>query len=139
MGKVKEKEIIAGSHTWFYREAQPTGEARSVPILLLHGLVSQSYSWREVLPTLAEQGFRAIAPDWLGCGYSEKPDRLDFAYSPSVLMQGFGLFLAALEIETCAIVTQGFLGHLGIQYALDHPEQVERLAIFNAPIFRNAK
>jgi pimeloyl-ACP methyl ester carboxylesterase len=139
MGKVKAQEILAGEHAWFYRESLPLGEPIGLPVILLHGLVSQSYSWREVLPALSAQGFRAIAPDWLGGGYSEKPDRLDFAYSPQVLMQELGKFLAALEIETCTIVAQGFLGHLGIQYALEHPEQVDRLAIFNAPIFRSAK
>lgn len=134
-----ENWLEVGSYTWLYREAEPFTANDRPPVILLHGLVSQSYSWREVLPALAEQGLRAIAPDWLGCGYSSKPDRRDFAYTPNAFMDALEAFVKTLEIERFSLVTQGFLGSVGIQYALRHPEQIDRLAIFNAPIFQTAK
>lgn len=134
-----EKRLEVGSLTWFYREAEPNNPGDRSPVVLLHGLVSQSYGWREVLPALAEQGFRAIAPDWIGCGYSSKPDRREFDYTPDTLMQALEDFVKTLGIERFSLVAQGFLGSVGIQYALRHPEQIDRLAIFNAPIAQTAK
>lgn len=133
------KRIEVGSLGWFYREAEPTNESSRTPVILLHGLVSQGYSWRNVLPGLAEQGFRAIAPDWIGCGYSSMPDRRDFAYTPDAFIAALEALIAQLGFEKVSIVAQGFLGSVGIQYALRHPEQVERLAIFNCPIAQSAK
>lgn len=134
-----EQQVIkAGKFEWFYREAKPRGEVRS-PVILLHGLVSQSYGWRNVLPALAEYGFWAIAPDWLGSGFSEKPDRRDFSYQPAVFVAALAEFLQALEIEQCSLVVQGFLGSVGLQYALQNPERVERIAILNSPITTAAK
>lgn len=130
--------IKAGKFEWFYREAKPTGEVKST-VILLHGLVSQSYSWRHVLPALAEYGFHAIAPDWLGSGFSEKPGQRDFAYTPAAFVAALHEFLQALEIKQCSFVVQGFLGSVGLQYALQHPESIERIAVFNSPITTTAK
>ena len=120
--------------TWFYREALPLNSSDRLPVVLLHGIPAQSYSWRAVLPALANQGFRAIAPDWLGFGFSAQPDRRDFAYTPEAFLQGLEGFLQALSIERFTLVVQGFLGSVGLQYALRHPEQIYRLAILNAPL-----
>lgn len=136
---VEQNILEVGSLTWVYREAQPEPATDRTPVILLHGLVSQSYSWRNVLPTLEEQGFRAIAPDWIGCGNSGKPDKRDFAYTPDAYVQALADFIEMLGLEKVAIVAQGFLGSVGIQYALRHPDRVERLAIFNAPIAQTAK
>nr|WP_199290345.1 alpha/beta fold hydrolase [Leptolyngbya sp. FACHB-36] len=124
---------------WFYRDVQPTGTRDRLPVVLLHGLPAQSYSWRNVLPALAAQGFPAIAPDWIGYGFSAQPDRRDFAYTPDAFIEALGHFLAALEISRCSLVVQGFLGSVGVQYALRHPEQIDRLAILNAPVTTAAK
>jgi pimeloyl-ACP methyl ester carboxylesterase len=136
---IAEQTVLANGLTWFYRELQPSGDTSRLPVLLLHGLVSQSYSWRQVMPTLAQQGFRTIAPDWLGHGFSDKPDRRDFDYTPAALMASLGDFLDALEVPRVHLVAQGFLGSVGIQYALAHPDRVDRLAIINAPIGPGAK
>lgn len=133
------KRIEVGSLNWFYRDAEPVSASDPTPIILLHGLVSQGYSWRNVLPALGAEGFRAIAPDWIGCGYSSMPDRRDFAYTPDKFIAALEELIAAFKFEKVSIVAQGFLGSMGIQYALRHPEQVERLAIFNCPIFQTAK
>jgi pimeloyl-ACP methyl ester carboxylesterase len=126
--------IEVGDLTWFYREAVPLNSSDRLPVVLLHGIPAQSYSWRAVLPALANQGFRAIAPDWIGSGFSAQPDRRDFAYTPEAFLQGLEGFLQAMAIERFALVVQGFLGSVGLQYALRHPEQIDRLAILNAPL-----
>lgn len=93
--KVTEQQIEVGGLQWFYREGLPVQERGLPPVLLLHGIPSQSYSWREVLPVLAEQGLRAIAPDWIGSGFSSKPEPRDFGgYTPEAYLK------ALAEIET---------------------------------------
>ena len=138
-GAIAEHTVFVGLYTWFYRELQPLGDTPRLPVLLLHGLVSQSYSWRQVMPGLAQQGFRTIAPDWIGHGFSEKPDRRDFPYTPESLVVALASFIDALELPQVHLVAQGFLGSVGIQYALGHPDRVDRLVIINAPVSVGSK
>ena len=134
-----ENKIKVGSLEWFYRESLPIGTSDLLPVLLLHGLPSQSYSWRNIIPALASQGTRAIAPDWIGFGFSSKPEKRDFAYTPDAFMKALEAFIKALELEHFSLVVQGFLGSVGLQYALHHPEQIANLAILNTPISTTAK
>jgi pimeloyl-ACP methyl ester carboxylesterase len=136
---IQEHKITVNSLEWFYREAEPIGQTDLLPVLLLHGLVSQSYSWRNILPALAKQGTRAIAPDWIGYGFSSKPEKRDFAYTPDAFITALEGFIKALELQRFSLVVQGFLGSVGLQYALRHPEQIANLAIINTPITSAAK
>jgi pimeloyl-ACP methyl ester carboxylesterase len=136
---ITEELIEVGSLKWFYRNAEPVNPTDKPPVVLLHGLPSQSYSWRNVLPALTEYGFRAVAPDWIGFGFSAQPDRRDFAYTPDAYVEALSEFLTALEIDRCSLVVQGFLGSVGLQYALRHPDRIERLAVLNAPITPEAR
>jgi len=136
---ITENKIKAGSLEWFYRQAEPIGRSDLLPVILLHGLPSQSYSWRHLLPALAEQGTRAIAPDWIGFGFSEKPDKRDFAYTPDAYITALEEFIQALELKHFSLVVQGFLGSVGLQYALRHPEQIANISILNTPISTVAK
>ncbi len=135
----QEKDITVGKLKWFYREATPMNPTTKPPVVLLHGLPAQSYGWRHVLPALAEQGFWAIAPDWIGFGFSAQPDRRDFSYTPDAYVEALAAFLTALDIEKCSLVVQGFLGSVGLLYALKYPDRVDRIAILNAPITAEAK
>ncbi len=138
MAELIKESIEAAGRTWFYRQITPDQPNDRPPVVLLHGLVSMSYSWREVMPTLAASGFRCIAPDWIGTGFSEKPD-YDFAYSPAAFEQGLGEFLDALGLEAVVLVGQGYLGgSVAARYAIAHPERVRRLALLNAPVFPEA-
>ncbi len=136
---VTENKIKVGGFDWFYRESKPRSETDLLPVVLLHGLPAQSYSWRQILPALASQGTRAIAPDWVGFGYSAKPDKKEFAYTPDAFIEALAEFLQALKLERFSLVVQGFLGSVGLQYALRHAEQIESLAILNTPLASSAK
>ncbi|MCU0532821.1 MAG: alpha/beta fold hydrolase [Hydrococcus sp. Prado102] len=137
--EIAEKTIKVGSFSWFYREIIPNRDNEKPPVLLLHGLPSQSYSWREIMPTLAEYGLRAIAPDWIGSGFSAKPEKRDFAYTPDTYLKALCELVKSLEIEKHSLVVQGFLGSVGLQYALRNPDAIERLVILNTPLSPTAK
>ncbi|NEP84198.1 MAG: alpha/beta fold hydrolase [Okeania sp. SIO3B3] len=136
---IEKKNITVGSLEWFYREAKPDDETDKLPILLLHGFPAQSHSWTAMMPELTEAGYRAIAPDWIGCGLSPKLDKRDFSYKPEAFIQALAEFINALEIERFYLVIQGFLGSVGLQYALRNREKIERLTILNTPLSPTAK
>ncbi|MBV8882797.1 MAG: alpha/beta fold hydrolase [Chroococcidiopsidaceae cyanobacterium CP_BM_RX_35] len=136
---IEEHKLKVGTLEWFYRVAEPIGRTDWLPVLLLHGLPAHSYSWSEVMPTLALQGFRAIAPDWIGFGASAKPEQRDFAYTPDAFITALAEFIQALELKRFSLVVQGFLGSVGLQYAWRYPEQIERLIILNTPVATTAK
>src|SRR5437763_7051711 len=46
------------------------------PLLLIHGLLGYSFSWRENFAAMAERS-TVYAPDLLGCGYSDRPENID--------------------------------------------------------------
>jgi pimeloyl-ACP methyl ester carboxylesterase len=136
---IRENKIKVGELEWFYRESLPIGNTDLLPALLLHGLPSQSYSWRNIMPALAKQGTRAIAPDWLGFGFSAKPEKRDFAYTPDAFINALESFIKALELERFSLILQGFLGSVGLQYALRHPEQIANTVVLNTPVSTTAK
>ena len=136
---ITENKIKVGSLEWFYRESLPIGRSDLLPVILLHSLPTHSYSWRKILPALASQGTRAIAPDLIGFGLSAKPERREFAYTPDAFITALAEFIQALEIKRFSLVVQGFLGSIGLQYALRHADQIEALAILNTPISTAAK
>lgn len=136
---ITETSITVDSLSWFYREAIPNNQNDKSPVLLLHGLPAQSYTWRGILPNLAEYGFRAIAPDWIGSGFSAKPEKRNFNYTSNAYLEAFTNFLKSLEIENFSLILQGFLGSVGLQYALRNRDAIDRLVILNTPLSATAK
>ena len=58
---------------------QEFGDATNPPVILIHGYTASVYVWNTAAPMLADAGFRVIAVDLLGFGYSEKPSWFDFS------------------------------------------------------------
>jgi len=102
------------------------------PLLLVHGLMTSSYSWRYVYEPLAER-FRVIAPDLPGCGRTEaKPDR---PHSARALATLIGELQQKLGIEGCAAVGNSLGGYLCLQRVLDDERAFSRLVVVHAPAF----
>lgn len=137
--KIQEHKITVNGLEWFYREVEPIGQSDLLPVVLLHGIVSQSYSFRNILPALAAQGTRAIAPDWIGYGFSSKPEKQEFAYTPDAFIKALDDFIQAIKLERFSLVVQGFLGSVGLQYALKNPEKIVNIAILNTPVSTSAQ
>lgn len=102
------------------------------PVVLIHGSgpgVSAYANWRLTLPALAER-FRAIAPDMLGFGYTERKPGARYDIDAWV-EHAVGLF-DALEIERAHLVGNSFGGGLAATLAIRHPERVRRLVLMGA-------
>src|SRR4051812_17072822 len=60
-------------------------EGRGQTVLLLHGEPSWSYLYRTMIPVLTGAGLRAVAPDLIGFGRSDKPgEQSDYTYARHV-------------------------------------------------------
>ena len=130
-------KVAVGKFQWFYRQTELDSER--TPILFLHGLPSHSHTWQKLMALLAEENIPSIAPDWIGSGFSDKPEKRDFAYTPDAYMKALSELIEALKLEKFYLAVQGFLGSVGIQYALLNPDRVEGLIILNTPITSGAK
>ena len=53
----------------------PSGMLLTPLLLMLHGEPSWCFLYRKMIPIFARAGFRAIAPDLIGFGRSDKPAR----------------------------------------------------------------
>jgi pimeloyl-ACP methyl ester carboxylesterase len=139
VAKITKTSIKVGSLEWFYRELSPVGWENPQTAILLHGLPAQSLTWTGLMPPLAENGIRTIAPDWIGFGNSSKPEPRDFTYSPDAFIAAFVEMIDALNLDQVSLVVQGFLGTVGIQYAIRYPDRVNKLVILNAPLTTSTK
>lgn len=99
------------------------GPADGPVVLLLHGEPSWSYLYREMLPVLADAGLRAIAPDLVGFGRSDKPaDVADHTYAAHVeWMRAFAFDV--LDLRDVTLVGQDWGGLIGLRLVAEHPER----------------
>ena len=139
MAKITKNTIKVGSLEWFYGELAPVGGDNPPTVILLHGLPAQSLTWTGLMPPFAEQGIRSIAPDWIGFGNSSKPDKRDFGYTPDAFLTALSDLVESLNVDRFSLVVQGFLGTVGIQYALRNANRIDRLVILNAPLATGIK
>ncbi|MBN9745866.1 haloalkane dehalogenase [Amycolatopsis sp. A1MSW2902] len=97
------------------------GPAEGPPVLLLHGEPSWSFLYRKMLPVLADAGLRAIAPDLVGFGRSDKPAEIvDHTYARHVeWMRRFAFDVLGLEGVT--VVGQDWGGLIGLRLVAEHP------------------
>ena len=134
---IKTDKIQVGNFEWFYRQTEI--ESERIPVLFLHGLPSHSYTWQKTMSLLEDEQIPSIAPDWIGCGFSDKPSTRNFDYTPEAFIDALAKLIKALKLEKYYLVVQGFLGSVGIQYALRNPERVKGLIVLNSPITPNTK
>lgn len=106
------------------------GEARLGTILLMHGIPTWGYLYHAVIPTLVEAGYRVLAPDFLGHGWSDRRDRFDRSFQDQARM--IVALLAALAIAQVDVVGHDTGGAVALILAIEHPQLVNRLVITNA-------
>jgi len=107
-------------------EGTPSG----APVLLLHGEPSWSYLYRKMIPILASAGLRAIAPDLVGFGRSDKPTRQeDYTYERHV--GWMTAFLERLDLRSLTLVCQDWGGLIGLRLVADHPDRFARIVAAN--------
>ncbi|XP_056176334.1 uncharacterized protein LOC115689082 [Syzygium oleosum] len=135
-GKEYGSYIKSGKFIWFVRETG-SPESRHGTIVFLHGAPTQSYSYRVVMSEMSNVGFHCLAPDWIGFGFSDKPQPgYGFNYTEKEFHEELDRLLDVLGVKSpFFLVVQGFLvGSFGLTWALKNPSMILKLAILNSPL-----
>jgi pimeloyl-ACP methyl ester carboxylesterase len=105
------------------------------PLVLVHGLMTSSYSWRYVLDALGAR-FRLIVPDLPGAGRSGRPR---VPLEAAALARWIGDFQSALGVRGCAAVGNSLGGYLCMRLALADAGAFSRLVNIHSPAFPIAR
>lgn len=106
---------------------QEAGDRRAPAIVLIHGFASSTLVWSKVFLPFAEAGYRVIAPDMLGYGYSAKPRNGEYTIAGQAkLLTGL---LDALGIPRAIFIGSSYGGAVAATCALDYPDRVEKLIL----------
>ncbi len=96
---------------------------RDAPVaLLLHGEPSWSYLYRTIIPRLTAAGFRAVAPDFIGFGRSDKPARRG-DYSYDAFVGWLREFIEHLDLRRITLVCQDWGGPIGLRVLAEQPRR----------------
>lgn len=107
-------------------------EGAGSPVLLLHGEPTWSFLWRKTIPALA-QSHRVVAPDLIGFGRSDKPTEIGW-YSYDRHVASIERLVNALGLEQLTLVVHDWGGPIGLRFAVEHEQLVERIVILDTGI-----
>lgn len=96
-------------------------------LVLLHGWPQTSHCWRLVLPELART-HTVLAPDLRGYGRTDKPLT---GYDKRTMASDVSALVHALGFDSAAVVGHDRGARVAHRWALDCPEEVERLAVLD--------
>jgi len=124
-GLVPEERVVAGRRVRYLRAGQ--GPA----VVLIHGLASSIYTWKDVLPRLS-RAHDVVALDLPGFGGSEQPADLGFGDLVAVVPA----LLDALDVERASLVGNSLGGAVAATVAALHPDRVPALVLIDAAGFQ---
>jgi haloalkane dehalogenase len=107
------------------------GPADGPIVLLLHGEPSWCYLYRHMIPVLTDAGLRAVAPDLVGFGRSDKPTpRTEYTYARHVAWV-HSLLFDHLDLTAVTLVCQDWGGLIGLRLVGEHPDRFARVVAAN--------
>lgn len=100
-------------------------------VVLLHGWPQTWYTWRHVMPALAEDGYRVVAVDYRGAGESDKPlggfDKASMAGDIRALVHQLGATRIHLVGRDIGVM-------VAYAYAAQWPTEIVKLAMLDVPV-----
>ncbi|MGO2279121.1 MULTISPECIES: alpha/beta fold hydrolase [unclassified Psychrobacter] len=102
------------------------------PVILLHGIPTNSLMWRNIIPQLAKT-HRVIAPDLLNYGKSDKPESADVSINAQSHM--VVKLMDALGARQADIVGHDIGGGVAQLIAVNYPEKVRKLTLIDSICF----
>ena len=106
------------------------------PVLLLHGLPSSSYLWRNIIPNL-DYNKKVIALDFLGFGKSSFPKDRDVSIEVQYKM--LTDFIEAKNLKNITLFVQDIGAIVGMLYAIREPENIKAISLFESPFMPAAE
>jgi pimeloyl-ACP methyl ester carboxylesterase len=127
----EQKSLVVNGRTMAYvDEGDPAGR----PVLLLSGNPTWGLLYRDFFAPLVDAGYRAVAPDWVGAGYSDHP-RWDGALTLPHHIADLVSLLDQLELRQLVVVGQDWGGPQGVGAALQRIERLSALVLMNTWLF----
>lgn len=111
-------------------------EGSGPPLLMVHGNPTWSFAWRRLIRDLSSQ-YRVIAPDHLGCGFSEKPQ--EDLYTLDQHIERLEQLVAALKITGITLFAHDWGGAIGMGCAGRHADLFTRFVLMNTAAFRSRR
>jgi pimeloyl-ACP methyl ester carboxylesterase len=102
---------------------------RGPAVVLIHGLAASIYSWRHTILPVAQSGFRVIAFDNRGFGFSDKPAH---GYSNKAYVDLLFGLLDSLGVSDAVLVGHSMGGAIATEATLDRPDRVRGLVLVDA-------
>jgi pimeloyl-ACP methyl ester carboxylesterase len=110
------------------------------PLVLVHGLMTSSYSWRYVLEPLSRH-YRVFTPDLVGSGATDKP--LDLVYSVGNVARFLAAYVRAIAAAPVYLVGNSLGGLVSVRALLDAAADAKVLArrfvLMHAPGYPSAR
>ncbi len=128
---------LKAGHRLSYVDVQPDGEEKIVPTVMVHGNPTWSFYYRNLLSAVQKAGGRALAPDHIGCGLSDKPNDQNYHYTLGQRVADLEEWFEQVGLvgQKVNLVVHDWGGMIGMSYASRHPEQINRLVILNTAAF----
>ncbi len=101
--------------------------------LCLHGEPTWSYLYRKMIPVFTAAGHRAVAPDFMGFGRSDKPAD-EGVYTFTFHREMLRRFIERLDLRNITLVCQDWGGLLGMTLPMDVPGRFTRLLAMNTAL-----
>lgn len=109
------------------------GPSDAAPVLMMHGEPSWSYLYRHMIPIFTRAGYRAIAPDLIGFGRSDKPtEREDYTYERHVAWMTS--WLEQMDLTNITLVCQDWGGLIGLRLVAALPDRFARIVVANTAL-----
>jgi len=131
-----ENETVRRKIPWFGRHVQIGDEffhyveqGSGPPLLLIHGFMGWSYSWRHNLKALSER-YRTIAIDLRGFGLSEKNGQRNHSLNDQV--EVIKSFINTLKINRVILCGHSMGGEIALRFSLKYPSQVQGLVLVSS-------
>lgn len=124
-GSLVQKSVRVGEMTWPYLEG---GNPAGKPLVLVHGFGGDKDNWSFYAPYI-KQDYRLIFPDLPGFGENDRSMAPD--HSIAVQAERLRDFLDVLGIDKCHLGGNSMGGAIALRFALDFPERLLSLTLFN--------
>lgn len=122
-------KIVDGLRVHYVDEGPAEGEV----VLLLHGEPSWSYLYRKMIPVFAKAGHRAVAPDLIGFGKSDKlTEPGDYTYQRHI--DWMWDWLQQADLQNITLFCQDWGALIGLRLVAAHPERFARVVVANGTL-----
>jgi len=107
-------------------------EGEGEVLLFLHGNPTWSFYYRNLIQSFQNK-YRCIAPDHIGCGFSDKPQ--DYNYTLSTHIDNLEQLVDSLGLKDITLVMHDWGGSIGMGLAVRQPKLIKRIVLFNTAAF----